>query len=69
MNSIGNNILSVKEMMELLELRHRENFLNVYLNPAIESGVIEPIYPDQPHHPKQKYRLTDKGKSYSTQIE
>ena len=68
-NLIGNNTLSVKEMMELLELRHRENFLNVYLNPAIESGVIEPIYPDQPHHPKQKYRLTNKGKSYSTQIE
>ncbi|WP_338325419.1 Fic family protein, partial [Phocaeicola vulgatus] len=26
-------------------------------------GVIEPIFPDQPKSPKQKYRLTEKGKA------
>lgn len=46
-----------------LQLKDRENFLHNYLNPAIESGVVEPLYPDQPKHPKQKYRLTEAGKS------
>ena len=27
-----------------------------------DTGLLESIYPEQPSHPKQKYRLTDKGK-------
>lgn len=62
---IQKEIYSVKEMMGHLQLRDRENFLNNYLNPAIEAGVVEPLYPDQPKHPKQKYRLTEAGKNLS----
>ena len=29
----------------------------------IECGFIEFTYPDSPKHPKQKYRLTEKGKA------
>lgn len=25
--------------------------------------LVEPLYPDSPHHSKQKYRLTDMGKA------
>lgn len=25
--------------------------------------LVKPLYPDKPHHPKQKYRLTDMGKA------
>ena len=39
-----------------------QNFSKEYLKPALETGLLEPIYPEQPSHPKQKYRLTDKGK-------
>jgi ATP-dependent DNA helicase RecG len=49
--------------MELLQLKHRENFLNNYLNPSMDAGLVEPLYPDQPWHPKQKYLLTEKGKA------
>ena len=28
-----------------------------------EAGLVEPLYPDQPKHPKQKYRLTEQGKA------
>lgn len=49
-------------MISLLQLKDRENFLHNYLNPAIEGGRVEPLYPDQPKHPKQKYRLTEAGK-------
>lgn len=57
LNAIGDMTLSANEIMKRLQLKDRKNFLNAYLNPAIELGVIEPIYPNQPHHPKQKYRL------------
>lgn len=62
-NLISANLYSVKEMMGLLKLKNRENFLDNHLNPAIAAGFVEPIYPDQPKHPKQKYRLTEQGKA------
>ncbi len=53
--------LSVKEIMEALELNHRPTFRTNYLHPALDEGYIIPLYPEQPSHPKQKYRLTEKG--------
>ena len=50
-------------MMELLALKNRSYFSKEYLKPAVEIGVLEPIFPDQPKSPKQKYRLTEKGKA------
>lgn len=55
---IDNKELSIRELMELVNLKDRKNFMNNYLNPAIQSGFVEPIYPNQANHPKQKYRLT-----------
>lgn len=59
--AIGNNQLSVKEMMQLLSLADRENFLNNYLNPAIKAGFVRLLYPGTTRHPRQKYLLTVKG--------
>lgn len=59
---IGEGTYSVKEIMGLLQLKNRSYFSKEYLKPAIETGLLESIYPEQPSHPKQKYRLTDKGK-------
>ena len=50
-------------MMELLGLKNRSYFSKEYLRPAIEIGVLEPVFPEQLRNPKQKYRLTEKGKS------
>lgn len=61
--TIGNETYSVKEIMDLLQLKNRSYFSKEYLKPALEMGLLEPIYPEQPSHPKQKYRLTDKGKN------
>ena len=58
---IGNNELTVKEMLSLLSMKHRETFLNNYLNPAIKAGFVRLLYPDSPRHPRQKYLLTVKG--------
>ena len=60
---IGEHTCSLKGLMEMMELKNRENFLKNYLNPSMEDGLVEPLYPDQPKHPRQKYRLTEQGKT------
>lgn len=63
LNVMEYNTYSVKEMMELLALKNRSYFSKEYLKAAIEMEVLEPIFPNQPKSPKQKYRLTEKGKT------
>lgn len=58
---VGEKELSVKEIMDGLELRDRKNILNLYLLPATTEGYIRMLYPDSPRHPRQKYLLTVKG--------
>ena len=55
---IGEQELSVKEMMNGVGLKGRDNFLNLYLNPAITDGYVRLLYPQSPRHPRQKYLLT-----------
>lgn len=62
-NCLANDILSVKEIMERLSLKGRDNFLNTYLNPALKDGLIIQTHPENSKHPKQKYYLTEKGKT------
>ncbi|MDP2363837.1 MAG: transcriptional regulator, partial [Ignavibacteria bacterium] len=50
-----------QEIQDILGLRHRETFLQNYLNPALKYGYIEMKYPKIPNHPNQKYRLTLSG--------
>ena len=61
MREVGEGKMSVKEMMSAMGLKDRENFLNLYLNPAITEGYIRLLYPQSPRHPRQKYLLTVKG--------
>ena len=61
--AVGEQELSVKEMMSGLALKGRDNFLNVYLSPAIAEGYIRLLYPQSPRHPRQKYLLTVKGQA------
>lgn len=58
---LGEQQMSVKEMVEALSLKGRDNFLKVYLNPAIEEQYIRLLYPNSLRHPRQKYLLTVKG--------
>ena len=52
---------SSTDLMALVEIKHRPTFLYNYLQPAIESGLVELTIPDKPKSSKQKYRLTKKG--------
>ena len=60
--------LSIKEIMTAIGLKGRDNFLNLYLNPAIENGFVRLLYPDSPRHPRQKYLLTVKGMMLLNQL-
>lgn len=59
--AIGIEQCSLKVIMEKIELKHRPTFIANYLTPAIQSGLVIPLYPDSPKHPRQKYLLTIKG--------
>jgi hypothetical protein len=48
-------------MLAALKLKDRKNFIGLFLNPAIAEGFVRMLYPDKPHHPRQKYLLTAKG--------
>ena len=60
---IGNGQLSVRQMMNGVGLKGRDNFLNLYLTPAIQEGYVCLLHPSSPRHPRQKYLLTAKGLS------
>ena len=57
-----NGVMSREEIQRKLKLKDRKNFRKEYIVGSLESGMIEMIYPKSPNHPKQKYRLTSKGK-------
>ena len=58
---IGKEEKSIFEMMKALGLKHRPNFLEYHLYPAIKEGLVRMLYPNSPRHPRQKYLLTSMG--------
>ena len=54
-----------KEMMERLRLKDRVYFLRAFIEPALKLEFIAMTDPDKPTSPKQKYRLTEKGREYA----
>ncbi len=49
------------EIRALLNLRHRETFVDNYLRPLLETGWLEPTIPDKPKSRLQRYRTTTAG--------
>jgi ATP-dependent DNA helicase RecG len=61
--SIVKGEMNPAALQETLGLKHRDNFVETYLQPALEAELIEMTFPDKPTSRLQKYRLTDKGKA------
>jgi hypothetical protein len=61
--AIGEQQLTLRQIMENVGLKDREHFLNNALTPTIVNGFVSMLYPDSPHHPRQKYLLTEQGLS------
>lgn len=60
--------MSVLDMMVALKLGGRRNFLEKYLTPSIELGLVEMTQPNSPRSPTQKYRFTAKGKKLRQEV-
>ena len=58
---LGKEKLSIKELLQRANLKDRESFMKLYVNPAIKEGFVSLLHPDKPRHPRQKYLLTVKG--------
>ena len=56
LDKLGNETLPAAEIMRRMGLRNRSAFVNGYLHPALEQGLIEMTLPDKPSSKNQKYR-------------
>ncbi len=56
-----NGEMKRSEIQMALQLKHDDFFRTQYINPALNSGMIELKYPENITHPNQKYRLSKKG--------
>ena len=54
---MGETYMNMKELAKLCGVKDLKYFRESYITPALEAGIIERLYPDQPKHPKQKYKL------------
>lgn len=61
---MSEDYLTMNEIMSNMGFKHRTSFRENYFLPALEDGAIELQYPEQPKHPKQKYRLTEAAKEW-----
>ena len=61
MVKVLNETLALQDIQERLGLKHRGNFKQNYLEPAIKQGFIMMLFPENPKHPNQKYLLTSEG--------
>lgn len=65
---MGENELSVKELMGAVGLKDRHTFIDYSLSPAIANGLVRLKYENSPRHPRQKYLLTVKGQMVYEQL-
>ena len=57
------------DLMAATATSDRSKFGNQVLNPLIEDGLVRMTIPEKPRSSKQKYRLTEKGRRFLTELE
>ncbi len=67
---LGKQVLPRRQIIADLGMRQqsRHTFINNYLRPTWERGLIDHAYPNTPNKPKQAYRLTPKGLDLFAQL-
>lgn len=60
---IGEDWLSLYDMLEIMRFKSRFSFTKTYIKPAISAGLVALENPDSPNAPNQRYGLTLKGKA------
>jgi Fic family protein len=62
--AIGHDRCPARTLMERLGLRHRPSFVQDYLHPALEAGLVAMTDPDHPRSPRQAYCLAEAGRRF-----
>ena len=67
---LGKQVLPRRQIIADLGMRQqsRHTFINNYLRPTWERGLIDHVYPNTPNKPEQAYRLTAKGLDLYAQL-
>lgn len=58
---------SRKAIQQKVGFKDREHFRLKILKPLLETGLLEMLYPQSPNNPRQKYKTTEKGKTFLAQ--
>ena len=58
--------MTMRNMADVCDIKDLKYFRERYITPALQEGLIERLYPNQPKHPKQQYRLTEVAKEWLT---
>ncbi len=61
---MGDSYMTMRNMADECGIKDLKYFRESYITPALEEGLIERLYPMQPKHPKQQYRLTEVAKEW-----
>ena len=61
---MSDSYMSMRDMADVCDIKDLKYFRESYITPALEEGLIERLYPNQPKHPKQQYRLTEAAKEW-----
>ena len=57
----GKKSVSDLQLVTNCSPQSKQLFIKQFIVPALEAGLIERTHPDNPHHPRQKYYLTELG--------
>ena len=58
--------MTLRNIADVWDIKDLKYCRESYITPALEEGLIERLYPNQPKHPKQQYRLTEVAKEWLT---
>lgn len=61
---MGDSYMSMRDIADVCDIKDLKYFRESYITPALEEGLIERLYPNQPKHPKQQYKLTETAKEW-----
>jgi ATP-dependent DNA helicase RecG len=50
-----------QKLMDAVGLKYRKHFADIYLQPALDAGLLAMTIPDKPQSSKQRYRLIERG--------
>ena len=57
------------DIQGLIDINHRDYFMDHFLKPALNEGFLEMTIPEKPKSSKQRYKLTEKGKALKKALE